>query len=241
MPGAIRTAIACVVCVKRCFGGIGSPGAVTRAGFAFLMACTNPGVFGVGPLPPLFGSGGLRASAGVLLLAWRGPSASRGSGIRWAARGAAGCGAMRTRDGSRTAAARLWERGTGAPRGPPPLVRRLVCTFFSWMRFVNRFVSVKCADVDPRVPCALTRWRIFRLQVTRSFGNLTEDAGLLPPRRGAGAEEPQIPAAPLAVLGARLSQGFSEMSATVSNLYLWQIKPPFEWSARLYLGMNCRF
>ncbi|XP_070245572.1 uncharacterized protein [Bos mutus] len=78
-------------------------------------------------------------------------------------------------------------------------------------------------------------------QVTRSFGNLTEDAGLLPPRRGAGAEEPQIPAAPLAVLGARLSQGFSEMSATVSNLYLWQIKPPFEWSARLYLGMNCRF
>ena len=63
---------------------------------------------------------------------------------------------------------------------------------------------------------------------------------MLPPRRGAGAEEPQIPASPLAV-GARLSQGFSEMSATVSNLYLCQIKPPFEWSARLYLGMNGRF
>ena len=83
--------------------------------------------------------------------------------------------------------------------GPPPLERRLVCTFAWWMRFINRFVPIKCADADTGVPCALTRWRTFRLQVTRSFGNLTEDAGLLPPRRGAGEEEPQILAAPLAV------------------------------------------
>ena len=100
--------------------------------------------------------------------------------------------AMRMRDGSRTAAARLWERGTGAPREPPQLVRRLVCTFLSWMRFVNRFVSVKCADVDPRVPCALTRWRIFRLQVTRSFGNLTVDAASTSRGGGGGAADPGL-------------------------------------------------
>lgn len=85
-----HTAVACVVSGNDAVGGIGSP-EQSPAGFAFLMACMNPSVFGVGPPAPLFGGEQARACLGERGGAPRPPTGLESGGLLAALQAAGRC------------------------------------------------------------------------------------------------------------------------------------------------------
>lgn len=178
------------------------------------------------------------ADASVLSRAWRGPSASCGSesggllaALQSAGRRARGEGAEPQLPGSRT---------LSAP-GPPLLQRRLVCTFASWMRLIDRFVPVKMCRCECR---GSLRVKPVENHPLAGYTELWEchrrcrRAASTVRGGGGGVADPGCTSC--GIRHSAVTVILCKMSGTVWYLCLCQVEPPFEWSARFCLSMNCR-